>query len=421
MADENSGSMTWFKQLKYLGPGLLVAATGVGAGDLVAASVGGANFGYTVLWSALLGALFKYALNEGVARWQLDSGKTIIEGWRYYFPAWVSYYFLVYLVIWSFIVGAALSGAVGLAAHAIFPIFSVAVWGIIHAVLAFFLVLFFKYSFFEKIMKLLIIFMFSLVIINTILSQPDWLQVWKGISFIKIPKGSIWLILGIIGGVGGSVTILSYAYWIREKNWTHKEDMKKVKIDLIIAYLLTAFFGLAVMVIAADVKPEAISGNKMVLSLAEKIGETSGYFGEWVFLLGFWAAVFSSMLGVWQGVPFLFADFMQIKNKSSVSDATLPKVESSKNVIQQKYYRYFLFFLAFPPLVLLFLQKPVWIIISYAVIGSFFMPFLAFTLYYLNNKHNKYLKAPRYINILLVLAFLLFAFLMGFKIYNMLL
>jgi len=405
--------MSWFKQIKYLGPGLVIAATGIGAGDLIAASVGGANFGYTILWSAIIGAILKYALNEGVARWQLDSDSSIIEGWRQHFPGWVSLLFLVYLLVWSFVVGAALSGACGLAVHAIFPFLSVQVWGIIQAIIALVLVIFFKYSIFEKIMKFFIGFMFALVIITTIISQPDWLQVYNGMVIPEIPAGSIWLILGIIGGVGGSVTILSYGYWIKEKNWRGSSYLQRVKVDLAVAYILTALFGIAVMIIAADVKPEAISGNKMVLSLAEKIGETTGKTGEWIFLLGFWGAVFSSMLGVWNGVPFLFADFMKARqNKLQIT----PKSEKQ---VYTKNYRFFLIYLAIIPLAFLFFQKPVWIIIIYAVTGSLFMPFLAFTLFWLNNKRNKSLKNPTYINILLWIAFLLFVVLMLFKLYEM--
>lgn len=411
--------MRFLKPLKNLGPGLLVAATGVGAGDLIAASVGGANYGYLILWSAIIGAIIKYALNEGVARWQLASNSSIIEGWRQYFPPWVSVYFLVYLLIWSFIVGAALSGAVGLAAHAIFPSLSVPVWGIIHAIIALVLVIFFNYSWFEKIMKLLIASMFLLVIITTLLSSPNWISVLKGIVILQIPKGSILLILGIIGGVGGSVSILSYGYWIKEKKWNNSKDMSKVKLDLAIAYILTAFFALAVMVIAAEVKPEAISGNKMVLELANKIGENTNMLGKWLFLIGFWGAVFSSMLGVWQGIPFLFADYMKARNTKKA--IAVNEKENSELIAKQdrKNYLFFLFFLAIPPLLLLFFQKPVWIVITYAIIGSLFMPFLAYTLYWLNNKKNEKLKNPSYINILLFLALLLFLVLMALKIYNL--
>ncbi|NOR87351.1 MAG: hypothetical protein GQ527_07065, partial [Bacteroidales bacterium] len=277
--------MSWKQHIKYLGPGLVVAATGVGAGDLIAASVGGANFGYIILWSALVGALIKYTLNEGVARWQLESQLSIIEAWRKYFPSWISTFFLIYLMIWSFIVGAALSSACGLAAHAIFPILSIPVWGIIQAVIALILVVFIQYSLFEKVMKILIAVMFSLVIFSTFLSQPDWWKVLKGVFIPGVPAGSIWLILGIIGGVGGSVSILSYGYWIKEKNWKEKKHLSRVKVDLTVAYILTALFALAIMIMAAELHPDNLNGSKIVLSLAEKIGKTTGKTGEWIFLL----------------------------------------------------------------------------------------------------------------------------------------
>ena len=39
------------------GPGLIVAATGLGGGDIVAASAAGANYGTTLLWAVVIGSL----------------------------------------------------------------------------------------------------------------------------------------------------------------------------------------------------------------------------------------------------------------------------------------------------------------------------------------------------------------------------
>ena len=38
-----------------------------------------------------------------------------------------------------------------------------------------------------------------------------------------------------------------------------------------------------------------------------------GPFGKWVFLVGFWAAVFSALLGVWQSLPYLFTDLLWLR------------------------------------------------------------------------------------------------------------
>ena len=60
--------------LKMAGPGLIVAATGIGSGDVVSATVGGARYGVVLLWAIAVGAFFKFVLSEGIARWQLATG-----------------------------------------------------------------------------------------------------------------------------------------------------------------------------------------------------------------------------------------------------------------------------------------------------------------------------------------------------------
>ncbi|MEU7402603.1 hypothetical protein AB0B09_15195, partial [Streptomyces sp. NPDC044948] len=52
-ADSAPRKSSW----RHIGPGIVVAATGVGAGDLVATLIAGSNFGYTLLWAAVIGCL----------------------------------------------------------------------------------------------------------------------------------------------------------------------------------------------------------------------------------------------------------------------------------------------------------------------------------------------------------------------------
>ncbi len=66
--------------LAIIGPGILVAATGVGAGDLATGAMAGSILGLGVLWAVVLGAGLKFVLNEGLARWQLATGSTLLEG-----------------------------------------------------------------------------------------------------------------------------------------------------------------------------------------------------------------------------------------------------------------------------------------------------------------------------------------------------
>jgi len=77
----------------------------VGAGDLVATMVAGARFGTVLLWAALLGTVLKLALAEGVGRWHLASGTTLLDGSRS-LGYWATGFFGFYIVIWGFMYGA---------------------------------------------------------------------------------------------------------------------------------------------------------------------------------------------------------------------------------------------------------------------------------------------------------------------------
>src|SRR4051812_26139407 len=103
-----------FTLAKLIGPGLIVAAAGIGAGDMVASTMGGAAYGVVILWAVALAAFLKCFLNEGIARWQLATDTTAIEGWCLQMPWWVRAYFAVYLVFWTISVSAALTNACGL-------------------------------------------------------------------------------------------------------------------------------------------------------------------------------------------------------------------------------------------------------------------------------------------------------------------
>ena len=395
-----------------IGPGIVIAATGLGAGDLIAASVAGARFGTALLWVVVVGALLKFVLNENLARWQLSTSSTVVEALVERLPRFWSGYFLVYLLLWSFVVAAALMAACGLAIHALFPEISVKQAGITQSLVAASLVLVGRYQLIEWAMKFFIGLMFTVVIVCAILVAPDLGHIARGLFVPSLPENSIWLVLSVLGGIGGSVTLLSYGYWMREKGWQGTASILQMRIDLVFAYSLTGLFGIAIMIIASSVSVEQVEGSQMVLAIAEQLESRIGAIGKWSFLIGFWGAVFSSMLGVWQGVPYLFVDFMnqyrRTKNPQPVSTAS-------------GFYRLFLIYLCTFPMLMLWLNKPVWLVLLYSVTGAAFMPLLAALLLYLNNQsawigglRNSWLS-----NLILVTGLMVFFALLTHKIISL--
>lgn len=369
-----------WKRFTMVGPGLITAATGVGAGDLVAALVAGTKYNMTFVWAIIVGAIIKFALNEAVGRWSLATGQTILQGWRS-LGGWTTIYFGIYVVIWGFVYGAAGTSSAALATTAMFPQLPLWAWAIIHGVVGFGLVWIGKYQVFEKVMTYLTGFMFITVVGSSIFVFPTLLELLNG--FIpRLPDGSLFYALGLIGGVGGSITMASYGYWIKEKKWSGRPWIPMMRLDSGVAYVVTAIFTIALLIVGAGFlfgTGISIDGEKGLITLGEMLGDRFGEPVRWLFLLGFWSSSFTSVLGVWNGVPYLFADFVRHIGKEK--DYVDPEPVSEKS----KWYRAYLIWLTFPPMLLLFLGKPVQLIITYGVLGALFMPFLAITLIWLLN------------------------------------
>lgn len=371
--------------LRLIGPGLAVAATGVGAGDLLAAMLAGASFGATLLWVIVLGATLKLALNEGVARWQLATGTTLIDGWDAHLGRAFKTGFLVYLVGWSFIVAGGLMSACGVAAHALVPDVTIATWGALHSMAALALVVVGRYRRFEAVMKVLVAVMALTLLFSAVLVGPELAAIARGLLIPRLPRGSATTVLSLMGGVGGSVTMLSYGYWIREKGWRGGRWLPTVRRDLAVGYVLTAVFGAAMLVLASAALsadsglPPGSQGlvacaDAIEQGAAARLGPVVGGTARSLFLVGLWAAVFTSTLGVWQGVPYLFADFVRRRSEAVDERSWL--------------YRGYLVYLALPPMILLVLDRPVWVIKLYTLTGGLFMPILAASLLWLTTRRR---------------------------------
>lgn len=389
---------------KHLGPaiilpGLLVAATGVGAGDLATSGFAASLLGTSILWAVVLGAFLKFVLNEGLARWQLATGETLLDGAIDRFGPAVTAVFGVYLLTWSFFVGAALISACGVTMSAVAPVIDDAatsklVYGALHSAAGLLIAWFGGFRVFERLMAACIAVMFVTVILTAVLSAPDWAAVARGLVVPTIPRidgGGLTWTVAVMGGVGGTVTILCYGYWIREEGRRGVDDLRACRIDLAVAYAATALFGIAMMIIATGMTLEP-GGADLIVALAAQL-EPLGRAARWAFLIGAWAAVFSSLLGVWQAVPYLFADLWRKVRRSSATPGTTSAP-----------YRTYLLALAVVPLIQLShplreVQK------YYALFGAAFIPMLALALLVLNGRTawvGAYRNRPATVAVLLI-------------------
>ncbi|MFF7491961.1 Nramp family divalent metal transporter [Streptomyces rubiginosohelvolus] len=376
---------------KYIGPGIVVAATGVGAGDLVATLIAGSKFGYTLMWAAVIGCVVKISLAEAAGRWHLATGRTLFDGWRSLGP-WTTVYFAIYVVVWGFIYGATAMSSSALPIVALFPDGpGLKFWAIVTGLIGLAFVWFNRYAVFEKVMTVLIGIMFVVVVYVAIRVVPDVGASFAGLLPV-LPDGSLLYTLGLIGGVGGTITMAAYGYWVNAKGWSNSSWMKVMRLDNRVAYITTGLFVVAMLIVGAELLHASqialTSGDRGLVDLGKVLEDRFGAGTAKLFLVGFFATSFSSLIGVWHGVSLMFADFVE-RFRAPAAGAAKTEEHEGADVAERRQrslpFRAYLLWLTFPPMTLLWLDQPFGLVIAYGVLGAFFMPFLALTLLWLLN------------------------------------
>jgi Mn2+/Fe2+ NRAMP family transporter len=181
-----------------------------------------------------------------------------------------------------------------------------------------------------------------------------------------------------------------------------------MRTDAATGYVVTVVFMLAMVIIGTTMlygTGTSISDEEGLVALSDPLGERFGVVAKWLFLIGFWSAVTSSILGAWNGAAYLFADF--VRTVREVPDSEAESYLSEKS----PYFRGFLVWITFPPMVLLFFGQPILLVIIYAALGAFFMPFLGATLLWLLNsgRVSREYRNRLVSNAIMVLALLVFA------------
>lgn len=270
--------------------------------------------------------------------------------------------------------------ATALPLTALFPELPLRAWAIIAGIFGFVFVWFNRYETFEIVMKILVGLMFIIMVGLAFLVAPSLPDMARGMTF-ELPEGSLFYTLGLIGGVGGTITTAAYGYWTQAKGWRGLPWFPMMRVDNALAYIVTGIFVIAMLIVGAELLYSAgialEDSDKGLLGLSGVLEERFGATIATLFLVGFAATSLSSLLGVWQGMSLFFSDWWyQLRGASEGGH------EGSGA------YKFYLAWLTFPPMILLFADRPFLLVIIYGAFGALFMPFLAVTLLMLNNSER---------------------------------
>jgi Mn2+/Fe2+ NRAMP family transporter len=249
--------------IKGMGPGIVVALSWLGTGDLINSSVSGANYGYVLLWALVIATLARFFVVSALTKYQLcnaTNDQTILDGFH---RVWRG--FPMFLGICSVALGIVYHCFLFLGAGtALFYLFGQfgGDWGVfMWAIVVLGLVVFLasrqnEYKWLEHVANaamatLVLIFLWALIG-----SGIDVGEFVKGLSFsMPADRGAYgaWLVVvAIIGAVGGSVANLMYPYFVTDKGW-HGPKYRRLQVyDLLFGVCTLIVLNIAIWIVAAQ-------------------------------------------------------------------------------------------------------------------------------------------------------------------------
>ncbi|KGR88306.1 Mn2+/Fe2+ transporter [Ureibacillus massiliensis 4400831 = CIP 108448 = CCUG 49529] len=308
--------------LKVYGPGIIMILTMMGAGDLITASVSGANYGYNLMWLLVLSLLIRFVICNIMGRFQIynNEGMTILEGYARLHKFFPFFFGIASLFIGHLIVAQMIKGS-GIALNWMFGFGSDFIWSVIVVLVSLLIMGRNVYKKLEWVMKGLLAILTVSFIGLAVYSKPDVVGILKGTVGFGLPDdtGAYSVILvgvSLVGAVAGSLTNLIYPYFLQDKGWIKPMHKRIQRNDLLFGFIAAIVLTLAIWIIGAEIlRPNNIQVetiDDISLALAIYMGEL----GSWIFYLGVFAILYSSVIGTAIGYAKVITDcYYKVTNK----------------------------------------------------------------------------------------------------------
>lgn len=351
-------------RVRWLGPGLVMAATAIGASHLVLAPTAGAAFGYALLWAIPFSHLFKYPAFDFGPRFAVATGETLLEGYaRVPGPrGWALWAFLVGTLVQGVTVLAGVLGVAAAVAAAALPGLPLPAWSLLLGLVIAALLLaggFDALSGISKWMLLLLAVMTAVAFAG----RPPSPGFWPGLVRPGVPEGSIVLLGALLGWMPTGIDVaVWHSMWALERRgaWAERARRRRrvkrtaapearggavpdeapageppagrilavARIDLGIGYGLSLALGVMFVALGAEVlRPAGVvpEGADVAITLARLYTDVLGPWMLPLFLGAAFAGMFSTAYGVLDGFPRAFSRTVRLLRGGGRRPAGAPR------------------------------------------------------------------------------------------------
>jgi Mn2+/Fe2+ NRAMP family transporter len=334
--------------LRRIGPGVVLAASIVGSGELIATTTLGARVGYTALWIILLSCAIKPAVQAELGRYTIATGETGLAGMnhvpgpRLYRVNWIVWLWAL-MTIASLMQVGAMYGGVTQVMQVVAPAVPREIYLTAFAGLTLSILLGGGYERVERFAVLKVsLFAFLTVLAAVLLVRSPSFRVGEMIAGLRpqIPTTGLGTALAVFGitGVGAS-ELFMYPYWCVEKGYARRSGindgsaawqarargwtrvmMADILTSLVIYTLATVAFYLlgAGILHPAGTVPK---GNETITTLSAMYTATLGAWSAPVFYLGAVVTLYGTIFAATAANSRVFSDMTRLMGAFEAHDS----------------------------------------------------------------------------------------------------
>ena len=364
-----------WKALQKIGPGIILAGSIIGSGELLLTTSLGAEYGFIFLWLILFSCVVKVFVQVELGRYTISSGLPTLAALDA-LPGprlgahWLVWWWFLMLVVTVFQLGA-MVGGVAQALNLAFPrisqfvlpdLFAASVpglaerirsqpehpWAVVTALVAIVLLLSGGYRRIERVTTFLVASV-TFITVACVLMLPGmgytvgWADLREGFSLdvLTLPAAAVAAAFGTFGitGVGAS-ELYSYPYWCIEKGYARSTGRcnpsaewaerargwtRVLYLDAWVSMLVFTTATVSFYVLGATVlhrqglHPEK---SQMIDTLSQMYVPTFGKWTKIAFLIGVWAVLFKTLYVASASNSRLVADFLKLSGAVHYAEAS---------------------------------------------------------------------------------------------------
>jgi Mn2+/Fe2+ NRAMP family transporter len=391
--------------LRRIGPGMVLAASIVGSGELIATTTLGAQVGFAALWIILVSCAIKPVVQGELGRYTIATGHTGLEGFnRMPGPrlgvSWLVWAWALTVLLTMLQVGG-MYGGVAQVLHLVVPAVSVNIWVAVCLAITISVLLGGGYARIEKLALVKVGF-FSLLTVcaaAVLFLRPGAINAADlagGLSF-QLPAAGLATAIAVFGITGvGATELVQYPYWCVEKGyakcvgprdgsaaWVARARgwLRVMHLDITCSLIIYTLATVAFYLLGAGILNRSglvPAQRDMIQVLSRLYTQSLGDWALWLFYAGAVITLYGTIFASTAAHSRLFADAVRVGGAYARDDAEARRRWRNKFLIVLS---------LIPPVCYWFIESPVQMVLAGGLAQAAMLPLIGIAAIYLRHRH----------------------------------